>query len=58
MHFLAVHRIDGVRGDDETPEIRRTLAEALSRNGLTPKMDAAYEAELADLPPLPARSVA
>ncbi|HEV7983045.1 MAG TPA: hypothetical protein VGP86_09140, partial [Xanthobacteraceae bacterium] len=43
---------------DETPEIRRTFAEALSKHGLTPKMDGAYEAELADLPPLPARSVA
>ena len=43
---------------DEAPEIRRTFAEALTKNGLAPKMDAAYEAELADLPPLPARSVA
>jgi oxalate decarboxylase/phosphoglucose isomerase-like protein (cupin superfamily) len=53
-------RIGGDQIDyaDETPEIRRTFAEALVRNGLTPKMDAAYEAELADLPPLPARSVA
>src|SRR5258707_8538355 len=53
-------RIGGDQIDyaDETPEVRRIFAEALSRHGLTPKMDAAYEAELADLPPLPARSVA
>jgi hypothetical protein len=53
-------RIGGDQIDyaDETPEIRRTFAEALAGNGLTPKMDAAYEAELADLPPAPARSVA
>ncbi len=53
-------RIGGDQIDyaDEAPEIRRTFAEALARNGLTPKMDAAYEAELADLPPAPARSVA
>jgi hypothetical protein len=42
---------------DETLAIRRTFAEALSKHGLAPRMDAAYEAELADLPP-PARSVA
>ena len=53
-------RIGGDQIDyaDETPEIRRTFAEALSKHGLAPRMDAAYEAELADLPPLPARSVA
>src|SRR5271170_3372553 len=43
---------------DETLEVRRTFAEALAKHGLTPKMDGAYEAELADLAPLPARSVA
>ena len=53
-------RIGGDQIDyaDETPEIRRTFAEALAKHNLTPRMDAAYEAELADLPPLPARSVA
>jgi hypothetical protein len=53
-------RIGGDQIDyaDEAPEIRRTFAEALARNGLAPKMDAAYEAELADLPAAPARSVA
>ena len=53
-------RIGGDQIDyaDEAPEIRRTFAEALAKNSLTPKMDAAYEAELTDLPPLPARSVA
>ena len=43
----------------KTPEVRRTFAEALAKHGLTPRMDPiAYEAELADLPPSPARSVA
>jgi hypothetical protein len=53
-------RIGGDQIDyaDEGPEIRRTFAEALAKNGLTPKMDAAYETELPDLPPLPVRSVA
>jgi hypothetical protein len=53
-------RIGGDQIDyaDEASEIRRTFAEALAKHGLAPKMDAAYEAELADLPPLPARSVA
>jgi len=53
-------RIGGDQIDyaDETPEIRRTFAEALAKHGLAAKMEAAYEAELADLPLLPARSVA
>jgi hypothetical protein len=53
-------RISGDQIDhaEEAPEIRRTFAEALAKNGLAPKMDAAYEAELADLPPAPVRSVA
>jgi hypothetical protein len=37
---------------DEAPAVRKTFAEALARNGLTPKMDQAYTTELADLPPL------
>jgi len=50
-------RIGGDQIDyaDEAPEIRKTFAEALSRHGLTSRMDGAYEAERADLP---ARSVA
>jgi hypothetical protein len=32
--------------------VRKTFAEALARNGLTPKMDQAYATELTDLPPL------
>jgi hypothetical protein len=36
---------------DESPIVRTTFAEALAKNGLSPRMDAAYEAELADLPP-------
>jgi hypothetical protein len=53
-------RIGGDQIDyaDETPEIRTTFAEALAKHGLMSRMDAAYQAELADLPPLPARSVA
>ncbi len=53
-------RIGGDQIDyaDEAPEIRRTFAEALAKNGMTPKMEGAYEAELADLPPLPASSAA
>ena len=37
---------------DETPQIRNLFADALARHGLAPKMADAYEAELADLPPL------
>src|ERR1700693_4091217 len=35
---------------DERPEIRTMFAQELAKNGLTPKMDTAYQAELADLP--------
>ena len=45
-------RIGGDQIDyaDEKPRVRTLFAEALAKNGLTPRMDAAYEAELADLP--------
>ena len=48
-------RIGGDQIDyaDERAEIRATFAEALARHGLEPQMEAAYEAELADLPPKP-----
>ena len=36
---------------DETPMVRQLFADALSRHGLTPKMDQVYEAEAAILPP-------
>ncbi len=36
---------------DESPQVRQTFADALAKVGLQPRMDAAYEAELADLPP-------
>jgi oxalate decarboxylase/phosphoglucose isomerase-like protein (cupin superfamily) len=36
---------------DEKPVVRRLFAEALARHGLQSKMDTAYEAELATLPP-------
>jgi len=36
---------------DELPFIRQTFAEALSKVGLQPRMDEAYQSELADLPP-------
>ena len=38
---------------DEAPLIRETFAAELRRRGLQSNMDAAYRAELADLPPLP-----
>ncbi len=39
---------------DEKPLIRQLFSEALARNDLQPKMDEAYQAELAELPPLAA----
>jgi oxalate decarboxylase/phosphoglucose isomerase-like protein (cupin superfamily) len=36
---------------DESPMIRESFASALAKAGLAPRMEAAYEAELADLPP-------
>jgi oxalate decarboxylase/phosphoglucose isomerase-like protein (cupin superfamily) len=36
---------------DEKPLVRKLFAEALAKHGLQPKMDAAYEAEKAELPP-------
>jgi hypothetical protein len=39
---------------DERPEIRRAFADELAIAGVTPAMDAVYEAELPDLPPAPA----
>jgi len=46
-------RIGGDQIDyaDESSLVRDTFSKALAENGLTPQMDAAYEAELADLPP-------
>src|SRR6201982_1961949 len=46
-------RLGGTQIDyaDEEPEIRRMFAEALSKHGLTPRMDDVYEAEIATLPP-------
>ena len=36
---------------DESAEVRQWFAEALSRHGLSSRMEEAYKAELADLPP-------
>ncbi len=36
---------------DEKPVIRQLFAEALAQHGMQPRMDEAYQAELADLPP-------
>lgn len=49
-------RIGGDQIDyaDEKPLIRTMFAESLAGNGLEPRMEAAYEAELPDLPPLSA----
>jgi hypothetical protein len=33
--------------------VRDLFTNALAKNGLEPRMDAAYQAELADLPPKP-----
>ena len=46
-------RLGGTQVDyaDESPLVRRLFAEALAKHGLTPRMDAVYEAELANLPP-------
>jgi hypothetical protein len=38
---------------DERPEIRDMFAKSLAQTDITPRMDDAYQAELADLPPLP-----
>ena len=48
-------RIGGDQIDyaDESQEIRATFAKALAKQGLESRMEAAYEAELADLPPKP-----
>ena len=48
-------RVGGDQVDyaDEAPFIRETFAAALTKVGLTPRMDEAYENELPDLPPKP-----
>jgi oxalate decarboxylase/phosphoglucose isomerase-like protein (cupin superfamily) len=38
---------------DESPRVRQLFAEALAGKGLSPRMESAYEAELAELPPRP-----
>jgi hypothetical protein len=47
-------RIGGDQIDyaDETQAVRTMFAQELAKHGLTPKMDQAYAAELADLPAL------
>jgi hypothetical protein len=51
-------RIGGDQIDyaDESPTVRETFAKALAENGLAPKMDDAYAAELPDLPSKPAQA--
>ena len=46
-------RIGGHQVDyaDESPQVRQTFAEALAKVGLQPRMEEAYQTELADLPP-------
>ena len=48
-------RVGGDQVDyaDEPPTVRETFAQALAKVGLSPRMQEAYEAELADLPPAP-----
>ena len=36
---------------DEKPVIRQLFSDALAKHGMTPRMDEAYQAELAELPP-------
>ena len=35
---------------DESPSVRTLFADELAKHGLSPRMDQAYQAELADLP--------
>ena len=42
---------------DESQAVRQGFAEALSRVGLQPRMDEAYQSELADLPPAPSQNL-
>jgi len=42
------HQVDYA---DESPQVRQTFAQALAKLGLKPRMDEAYQAELAELPP-------
>jgi len=46
-------RLGGYQIDyaDEAPAVRGMFAEALARHGLSPRMEEAYQAELANLPP-------
>jgi len=46
-------RIGGDQIDyaDENPKVRQLFAEALAKHGMKPRMDEAYKAELAELPP-------
>jgi len=46
-------RIGGDQIDyaDESPVVRRIFAEALAKHGMQPRMEEAYQAELAELPP-------
>ena len=46
-------RVGGEQIDyaDETAEVRNMFADSLSKRGITPAMDDAYERELDDLPP-------
>ena len=48
-------RLGGAQMDyaDEAPVIRATFAAELQKRGLQPEMEPVYQAELAELPPLP-----
>jgi hypothetical protein len=41
---------------DESAEVRQMFAEALAQHGLKSRMDEAYKAELAELPPRATRA--
>jgi hypothetical protein len=52
-------RIGGDQIDyaDESAYVRETFREALAEHGMQPQMEAAYESELATLPPRPEQAV-
>jgi len=43
---------------DESREVRQWFAEALARHGLASRMEEAYKAELAELPPKASQAAA
>ena len=42
---------------DESPRVRQSFSDALASRGITSRMEAAYEAELENLPPVESQAV-